>query len=141
MTKTMMSFRLPSDTPERLKALAQQGESQAAVFLRALAVLEGQAASGSTEPQPHDDRLAVIEQRLDVLEAGLAPADDGVADYPLIVKEGAVRMQATGKAPAEIRKAIEQACGRSPDPKHLARTLRRWASQIGAGAENNRGDQ
>ena len=132
MTKTMMSFRLPSDTPERLKALAQQGESQAAVFLRALAVLEGQAASGSTEPeQPHNGRLAVIEQRLDVLEASLAPADDGVADYPLIVKEGAVRMQATGKAPAEIRKAIEQACGRSPDPKHLARTLRRWASLVG----------
>lgn len=128
MTKTMMSFRLPSDTPERLKALAQQGESQAAVFLRALAVLEGRGAIDSTEPeQPHNDRLAVIERRLDVLEASLAPADDGVADYPLIVKEGAVRMQATGKAPAEIRKAIEQVCGRSPDPKHLARTLRRWA--------------
>ncbi|MCK7581528.1 MAG: hypothetical protein MZV65_41815 [Chromatiales bacterium] len=42
-------------------------------------------------------------------------------------------MHAEGRAPAEIRKAIEQVCGRSPDPKHFARVLRRWADQIGSG--------
>lgn len=128
MTKTMMSFRLPSDTPDRMKALAQPGESQAAVILRALAVLEGHGATDGTEPaQPHDARLEAIERRLEALESRLAPDDDGVVDYHPIVKQGALRMQAEGRAPAEIRKAIEQACGRSPDPKHLARTLRRWA--------------
>ncbi|SDX70486.1 hypothetical protein SAMN05421644_11032 [Allochromatium warmingii] len=125
-----LALRFAAGTKERIRALAGDGESMTSVLLRGIAALEGQGAIDGTEPeQPHNDRLAVIEQRLDVLEAGLAPADDGVAGYPLIVKEGAVRMQATGKAPAEIRKAIEQACGRSPDPKHLARTLRRWASQ------------
>ena len=127
-----LALRFPDGTKERVRALAGDGESMTSVLLRALAALEGQGATDGAEPeQPHNDRLEAILARLDVLEAGLAPADDGEADYHLIVKQGAVRMQATGKAPAEIRKAIQQACGRSPDPKHLARTLRRWASLIG----------
>jgi len=130
MTKTMMSFRLPSDTPARLKALAQPGESQAAVILRALAALEGRGAIDSAEPeQPHDARIEAIEARLESLEARLAPDEDGAVDYHPIVKQGALRMHAEGRAPAEIRKAIEQVCGRSPDPKHFARALRRWAGE------------
>jgi len=125
-----LGLKFPAGTRARLKALARDGESMTATLLRALAVLEGRGAIGSTEPaQPHDARLEAIEQRLEALEARLAPDDDGVVDYHPIVKQGALRMQAAGKAPAKIRKAIEQACGRSPDPKHLARTLRRWAGE------------
>ncbi|MCK7581527.1 MAG: LuxR family transcriptional regulator [Chromatiales bacterium] len=89
MTKTMMSFRLPSDTPDRLKALAQPGKSQAAVILRALAVLEGHSAdAGPEQDQPHYARLEAIEARLEALEARLAPDDDGAVDYHPIIKRG-----------------------------------------------------
>lgn len=131
MTKTMMSFRLPSDTPDRLKALALPGESQAAVILRALAVLEGRGAVRDVEPeQPQaDERLADLERRVAALE-GQAPAVEGDGqDYPPLARDMALGMQARGCAPATIRAALVRMCGKSPSAGHLARTLRRWAGQ------------
>lgn len=126
-----IALKFPDGTKERIRTLADPGETMTATILRGLAVLEGRSAAHDAEPgQPQaDERLSAMEDRIAAIEAMLAPVEGSGSDYPDVVKLGAVKMQAEGRAPAEIRKAIEQACGRSPDPKHLARTLRRWAGQ------------
>jgi hypothetical protein len=134
-----LALRFPTGTRDRVRALAGDGESMTAVLLRGIAALEGRGAIDSTEPeQPHNGRLAVIEQRLDAIEASLAPAVEGSAqDYPEIVRAGAVKLHEVGRTTTQVRRAIEQACGRAPSMKHMTKTLRRWASLVGgqSGAE------
>lgn len=49
---------------------------------------------------------------------------------PELAEALALGMQAQGCPPAEIRAALTKLCGKSPSPKHLARTLRRWSGQV-----------
>lgn len=137
-----LAFRVPAGTRERIRTLAREGESMTATVLRGLAALEGQGAARDAEPGQlqGDGRLSAMEDRIAAIEAMLAPVEGSGSDYPDVVKAGALKMQAEGRAPAEIRAAIEAVCGRSPDPKHLARTLRRWAG-IGAGADTEKSSE
>lgn len=127
-----LGLKFPAGTRARLKALARDGESMTATLLRGIASLEGRDTIDSTEPeQPHDDRLEAIEQRLETLEAMLAPAEGSGPDYPEAIRAGAVKLHEIGRSTAEVRRAIEDANGRAPSMKHMTKTLRRWSAQIG----------
>jgi hypothetical protein len=126
-----IALKFPDGTRERIKALAPGGETQTAVILRALAVLE----CGGIEPESpaapaHDaDRLAAMEARIAAVESSLAPAPETRAsgdEYPASARYLALGMRACGCRPDEIRAALLKACGRTPAAKHLARALRRW---------------
>jgi Arc/MetJ-type ribon-helix-helix transcriptional regulator len=62
------SFRLPSDTLDRIRRLTQPGESRSSVILRALIALEGSPPPMSLEAVTI--RVEAIESRLSVLEYG-----------------------------------------------------------------------
>ncbi|NEV64131.1 hypothetical protein [Thiorhodococcus minor] len=128
-----IALRFPDGTKARIKALARDGETQTALILRALDALEGQA----DKPAPDVDdgyqrQLDALEARVEALEADRSPAQDETAsgaDYTESARFMALGMQAQGCSPAEIRAALTKVCGKSPSPKHLARTLRRWSGQ------------
>ena len=151
-----IALRFPEGTRHRIKALARPGETMTAVVMRALAALEGQGATHDTEDaRPHQDaRLSALEARIEALErlgsfegipfetrpfeTTLKPdssePNDG-AEYPIEARDMALGMKARGCSPAQIRTALERMVGRSPSPKHLSRTLRRWSGQAGGVSE------
>jgi hypothetical protein len=149
-----IALRFPDGTRDRIKALVRPGETMTSVVLRGLAALEGPGATHDTEDtRPHlDARLYALEARIEALERlgsseGIpfetrpfetTPKPDSSepngAEYPVEAKDMAVGMLARGCTPAEIRTALERMVGRSPGPKHLSRTLRRWSGQAARAA-------
>ena len=125
-----LSLKFPDGTRERLRTLAAPGETMTATLLRGLVCLEGQGADPEHQATIGEPgRLDALEARLEALEAASNPSEGAGSDYPPVVKAGAVAMQAAGRPTAEIRRAIEEACGRAPSPKHMAKTLRRWQGE------------
>lgn len=158
-----IALRFPEGTRDRIKALARDGETMTGVVLRALAALEGQGDRGRPddtgraqgEPDALSVRLAALESRVGALErtgslGGVAfetrpfetkPKPDSSepgdgAEYPIAARDMALGMKARGCSPAEIRTALEKMTGRSPSPKHLSRTLRRWSGQAGGASDS-----
>ncbi|MBK5966468.1 hypothetical protein CCR95_20915 [Thiocystis minor] len=74
------SFRLPADALDRIRRLAQPGESQASVILRGLLALEGSPPPMSMEALA--SRLEAVESRLDDLEGGSAPVVQTASKKP-----------------------------------------------------------
>jgi hypothetical protein len=137
--------------------------SIATALLLALAALEGQgdrrhlddAERDQGEPDALSVRLAALESRVGALErtgslGGVAfetrpfettPKPDSSepndnAEYPIEARDMALGMKARGCSPAEIRAALNRMVGRSPSPKHLSRTLRRWSGQASGAADS-----
>ena len=117
MTTKPTSFRLAPDALERLRTLAQPGESQSSVIARALAALAApgppqDAPAGSTPYAGLALRLDALQARLEALE-GLAynapgnalPVAQPVIQPPQNVAHPVIQpaLQAAGAYPLEVK--------------------------------------
>lgn len=117
-----LSFRFPIGTRERLARLARAGETQIAVILRALDVLEGSNAGCDTPAIQIDPiRLEAIETRLAVLEQNvLQPCDTGSDTDP---RPPGDRQHAAHSSPSERDQRILELAAAGTSKRGIARQL------------------
>ena len=135
------SFRLSTDTLDKLKALAQPHEPAASVIARALDCLEATTRPQDAPPSPSlpfamTQRMEAMERRLAALEASSAsslqnalPGSSGVAHDALQAHEGRATATAGTDSQASQDKVTGRATGSAsphsnpgypPDVKKLA---------------------
>lgn len=128
------SFRFPAGTTDRIKSLAQPGESMTRVLLRALTAMENATQEDQAAALTLEGRVAALERALAALAPVARPEPPpGRLDwtYPAEVRQTALRMRSEGASHAAIQAAIQAATGRVPHIRNMGRLLSQWAEKAG----------